>query len=69
MVAFVDEVIHGKGVQQPRPNPSTLHILYVFDVVEVASPTVTADVDIEHLLDRVLMIVEGLQGQFLSRIV
>ena len=69
VVAFVDEVIHGKGVQQPRPNPSTLHILYVFDVVEIASPTVTADVDIEHLLDCVLMVVEGLQGQFLSRIV
>lgn len=69
VVAFVDEVIHGKGVQQPRPNPSTLHIFYVFDVVEVASPTVTADVDIEHLLDGVFVVVEGLQRQLFARII
>ena len=41
----------------------------MFDVVEVSATPVALDVDVEHLLDSVLVVVEGFQGQFLARVV
>ena len=62
MMAFIDEVIHGKGVQQPGPHAALLHILSMLDVVKVSGPTVALDVDVEHLLDGILVVMEGFQG-------
>lgn len=69
VVTLVDEMVYGKGVQQPCPHATLFHILGMFDVVEVSSPPVAFDVDVEHLLDGVLVVVEGLQGQFLTGLV
>lgn len=69
VVAFVDEVVHGKGVQQPCPHAAPLHVFGMLDVVKVAALAVALDIDIEHLLDGVLVVVKGLQGKLFAGLV
>ncbi len=57
-MALIDKVIHRKGVHEPLAHASSLHIVRVLDVVEVASSFVAFDVYVEHLLDRLSVVVE-----------
>lgn len=69
MVALVDEVVHCKGVQQPCPHASLLHIFSVFNILYITALAITLDVNIEHLLDGICVVAESFHGKLLAGLV
>ena len=62
VMAFVDEVIDGEGVEEPVADASFFHVFGVFDVIVIAAPAVAFDVDVEDLFDGSPPVVEIPEG-------
>ena len=65
-MALVDEIVHGKGVQEPCPDSAFLHVVSVLNIVAVSVPPVADDADVEYLLDGIPVVMESLQRDVLS---
>ena len=68
VVALVDKVIDGKGVEQPCANSALIHIVGIGNSVAPCA-FVVLDIDVEHILDGVLVTVERTFGIVVARLV
>lgn len=61
MMAFVDEIVYGKCVEQPVADAATFNVIGILDVIVVSTATAALDVDVERVFYRVAPIMKCAQ--------
>jgi len=61
LLAFGQEVVHGKGAEKPVPKGAFFKVFGILDVVFVGG-FIALNVDVEHGLDCLAVVVKGSQG-------
>lgn len=66
MMTFVNQIIYGKGVEQPIADATLRHIVGVFYIIAVAILFVALNIDFEHVFYGLPPVVEGAERQLAS---